>query len=118
MPVYDYKCQEHGIYNELATLDDSAKPTPCPECGILCARIIMVPPSLQKVSEAERKGHETNEKSQHEPIFSNEDRRQHDHQHAAHSGCNKHKVSSAAKMLYTATGEKIFPSARPWMIGH
>jgi len=119
MPVYDYKCKEHGIYHELATLEDSSKPTKCPKCGVLCGRIIMMSPTILDMPDSKRKAHETNEKSQHEPIYSNEDRRKHDHHHASHSGCNKHKVTSAgSKMLYTATGEKIFPSARPWMIGH
>ena len=100
MPVYDYKCQDHGIFNELATMDNSAKPTKCPQCGVLCGRIIMLPPTILDMPESKRKGHETNEKSQHEPIFSNEDRRTHDHHHAAHSGCNKHK-SHRPQKCYT-----------------
>ena len=118
MPVYDYKCKEHGIFNELATIEDSSKPSKCPVCGVLCGRIIMMSPAILDMPESQRKGHETNEKSQNEPIFSNEDRRKNDEHHSCGSGCNKHKVTSSSKMLYTATGEKIFPSARPWMISH
>ena len=117
MPVYDYKCQEHGIYHELVSMDDSAKPTKCPQCGTLCARIIMVPPTVLDMPEEKRHAHETNEKSQHEPIFSNQDRRTHDHHHACGSGCDSHEITPS-KMLFTASGEKIFPSARPWMISH
>lgn len=117
MPVYDYKCAEHGIFNDLATMDESDQPRHCPECDSLCARILMVAPSILEMSEERRKAHQTNEKSQHEPTHSCKDRRADDHQHAHGVGCNKHGISPS-KMLLTAKGEKIFPSARPWMISH
>lgn len=28
MPVYDYKCKDHGVFQELATMADHDKPCP------------------------------------------------------------------------------------------
>lgn len=117
MPVYDYKCQEHGVFNDLATFDDFQKPCPCPTCGKLSPRIIRLSPDLFKLSSEERHAHQTNERAQHEPVFSTADRRENDHQHKHGCGCNK-KSTGKSSLMYTANGEKMFPSARPWMISH
>jgi putative FmdB family regulatory protein len=115
MPVYDYKCAEHGLFFELATLDNSAQPCACPVCGALSARVICISPDILDMSPARRKAMATNEKAQHEPEFSSLARRQDDHQHKKGCGCEKPRSS---KLLYTARGEKMFPSMRPWMISH
>lgn len=117
MPVYDYKCKEHGIFNDLATMAESDQPRACPTCQTLSARIIMVAPTVLGLSEEQRNAHATNEKSQHEPTHSTKDRRALDKEHAHGTGCCDHGLSPS-KMLLTAKGEKIFPSARPWMISH
>ncbi|MGV8835886.1 zinc ribbon domain-containing protein, partial [Cellvibrio sp.] len=44
MPVYDYKCADHGLFYELASMDDSSKPAACPNCAKLSERVIMVAP--------------------------------------------------------------------------
>lgn len=117
MPVYEYKCQDHGVFYELATMEESQAPHECPSCGALCARIIRIAPEVLAMSPEKRKAMATNEKSQHEPVYSTSDRRESDEQHSAGCGCSKHKPGGS-KLMYTAAGEKIFPSARPWMISH
>ena len=77
----------------------------------------MVAPSVLSMPEERRNAHKSNEKSQHEPIQSSKERRELDYQHSHGAGCDKHGISPS-KMLLTAKGEKIFPSARPWMISH
>ncbi len=114
MPVYDYKCKEHGLFFELQTMADSDKPKACPTCGILCSRIIMVAPSYLSMPKEKRLAHSKNEAMQHEPLVSSEDQRQNDDAHRKACGCKKR----GSKMLYTAEGNKIFPSMRPWMISH
>lgn len=117
MPVYDYKCKEHGVFNDLATMENAHKPCPCPTCGELSGRIIMLSPEFLDMDPNKRKAEETNEKARHEPVFSTSERRTDDHQHRNGCGCNKHKIGKS-KLMYTAQGEKMFPSMRPWMISH
>ena len=115
MPVYDYKCQEHGVFYELATLEDYDKPCACPTCGALAPRIIRIAPEILDMAPEKRKAHETNERSSHEPEFSTKERREDDHHHKHGCGCQGKKKS---KLMYTAQGDKMFPSMRPWMISH
>jgi len=116
MPVYDYRCREHGVFYQLQTLENHDQPAPCPTCSQLSPRIIMIAPDLLLMDADKRKAMATNEKSRHEPIFSQKDQRQHDHQHRKHCGCD-HGIKKS-KLFYTAKGEKMFPSMRPWMISH
>lgn len=116
MPVYEYKCQDHQVFYELATIEDSDKPCACPVCGKLSARIICIPPEILKLSPKVRAAHALNEKNQHEPTYSSRERRELDEEHAKGCGC-KQQISQSG-LLYTANGEKFFPSKRPWMISH
>lgn len=115
MPVYDYKCSEHGVFYELATMEDYQKPCACPTCGLLSPRIIRIAPEILAMSPVKRKAETTNERSSNEPVFSNLDRRESDHEHRQGCGCQGKKKS---KLMYTAQGDKMFPSMRPWMISH
>lgn len=117
MPVYDYKCNDHGVFYELASMENSDQPQACPRCGSACARIIMVAPEILAMSPEARKAATTNEKSSHEPVHSTKDRRELDDEHRSGCGCNKQKPSKS-KLMYTAQGDKMFPSMRPWMISH
>jgi hypothetical protein len=76
----------------------------------------MVAPEIMAMAPEKRKAMETNEKSRHEPVFSNVDRRESDEQHSSGCGCRAEKPGS--KLFYTAEGDKMFPSMRPWMISH
>ncbi|MBX2848136.1 MAG: zinc ribbon domain-containing protein [Acidiferrobacterales bacterium] len=115
MPVYDYKCQEHGVFNDLAPMADHDKPGTCPTCGAMSARIIVISPEFLNMNQQERHAEEVNEKAQHEPVVSSKERRADDQQHAQGCGCQDKKPS---KLMYTAQGDKMFPSMRPWMISH
>jgi len=116
MPVYDYKCLDHGVFCELATLDDSSKPVACPTCATFSARVVLLAPELFKMDKDKKRAHELNERNQHEPTYSTTVRRKDDEQHSKGCGCTA--TLSKSKMLLTARGEKIFPSMRPWMISH
>ncbi len=119
MPVYDYKCSKHGVFSDLATIEQAGKPAQCPHCGELCAQVIVLPPSFQDMAAERRQAHETNEKSQHEPLFSDKDRREHDTHHGHRCGCSSHAANATkSNLMYTAQGDKMFPSMRPWMISH
>lgn len=125
MPVYDYKCQEHGIFHELATFEDSAKPMQCPHCEELAPRVLMIPPEVLDMSPVKRAAIEKNEAAQHNPKMSTIDSRAEDEErrkfeeklmHKKGCGCQNHKPAS--KLMWTADGKKMFPSMRPWMISH
>lgn len=116
MPVYDYKCKDHGIFYGLATMDDSDKPGVCPQCGVHAPRVIMVAPDILDMSPEKRKASALNERNQHEPAHSTKARREEDDEHRHGCGC-ENKIGKS-KLMYTARGEKMFPSMRPWMISH
>jgi len=116
MPVYDYRCREHGVFYQLQTLENHAQPAACPTCAQPSARIIMIAPDLLLMDSSRRNAFATNEKSRHQPIISQKEQRQQDHHHRHKCGCEKDLKKS--KLLYTAKGEKMFPSMRPWMISH
>ncbi|WOD38384.1 zinc ribbon domain-containing protein [Nodosilinea sp. E11] len=122
MPLYDYKCRDHGLFQELAMLSESAEPQPCPECSSLAARVIVLPPALLGTDPLLHEAMARNERSQHEPLFSTpehraEEQARHEHRHGKGCGCQD-KGSGKSQVLYTADGKKWFPGARPWMISH
>ncbi len=126
MPLYDYKCQSHGVFHELATLDESATPCACPVCGELSARVIMLSPSLIGMDAERRQAMERNERARHEPVFSNNEYRQEQAERRAfhkrhHKGCGcgaEDAPIGKSRLFFTADGKKMFPSMRPWMISH
>lgn len=136
MPLYDYKCKSHGLFHDLVPIKQSGEGRPCPRCGQLSPRIIMIPPEVLAMSPLKRKEAERNEKAKHEPIISTVDSREeeadrkiyelrkscgHNHTHN-HSGCSHttHPDQSSLRkqVVYMADGSKVFPSQRPWMISH
>ena len=113
MPVYDYKCAEHGSFRELARMAESAKPNHCPECSALSARIILAP-GLRRLSAEKMRSHRINEQNQHAPALSTRARREQEHEHAAGRG----KGPPSAGLIPAAKGEKRSTLRRPWMLGH
>jgi putative FmdB family regulatory protein len=125
MPVYDYKCASHGVFHELATMENAGKPAPCPKCGASSARIIMIPPAILDMSPAAKSAQGRNEKARHEPVVSSVDSRAEaaeraSHKHRSGCGCSDHGSQSALKqqVVFLPDGSKVFPSQRPWMISH
>lgn len=110
MPLYDYKCTEHGLFHDLVPMQASGECAPCPTCGVLSARVIMVPPEVLDMAPAKRQAMARNEQAAHEPRHGNH------HSEKEQGCCHHHKRKS--KLFYTAEGNKMFPSARPWMISH
>jgi len=45
MPLYDYKCSEHGYFEQKNRVADHAKGT-CPTCGSESRQVILGAPSL------------------------------------------------------------------------
>lgn len=118
MPLYDYKCATHGVFQELVPVDAYDQPCECPQCGALSARVILLPPEFLSMAAERRKAFETNERARHEPVFSNREIRADAHKHQHGKGCGCHQPKRKSNLFYTADGSKMFPSMRPWMISH
>lgn len=118
MPLYDYKCAQHGVFQELVTMDAFDKPCACPQCGTLSPRVILLPPEILAMAKERRKAFETNEKARHEPVFSNREIRAEAHKNIHAPGCGCHQQKKKSNLIYMADGSKVFPSMRPWMISH
>ncbi len=122
MPVYDYKCSDHGLFYELASINDASKPQACPHCGNLCARVIMLSPEFLDIKSQRHQAQARNEAAQHTPILSTPEYRAEkqarlEHKHGKGCGCGDKKLRKS-NLMYTAEGNKMFPSMRPWMISH
>lgn len=124
MPLYEYKCPEHGVFQELASMDDHDKPQHCPQCQAMSARIVVLPPKIALLLKETREALERNEKAQHEPDVMTaadyhqreaEKQARHAHKHGSNCGCSQRRKSN---LMYTAEGNKMFPGMRPWMISH
>ena len=103
MPLYDYKCVEHGLFHDLVPMQASGDCAMCPTCGALSARVIMVPPEVLDMAPEKRQAIARNEKAMHEPRQGN--------QHSEKDqGCCHHKRKS--KLFYTAEGNKMFQIGR------
>lgn len=90
MPLYDYKCPEHGVFHELAAMEDHAKPAPCPHCGKACGRIIMIPPEVLGMDKNLKHVLARNEKAQHEPVISNKEFRAEQKERELHARKHNH----------------------------
>jgi putative FmdB family regulatory protein len=97
MPLYEYECSEHGVFDEHRTMVESEASASCPACG--CdARRILSPPRLKCTARAESTARDRNERSRHEPRV------------VAAEGVAPPQPPSIARA--SAAG------GRPWMVGH
>ncbi|WP_221801613.1 FmdB family zinc ribbon protein [Oceanobacter mangrovi] len=128
MPMYEYKCPHHGVFQELAPMQQHDQPKPCPQCQTVSARVIVLPPEIARVLRETRAAMERNEKARESPDVmtagqyrEREEERQAraavEHRHHSGCGCNQGKKRKS-NLMYTAEGNKMFPGMRPWMISH
>ena len=43
MPLYSYKCTDHGVFDAFAAMKDYEKPCVCPQCLVVCPRVLSLP---------------------------------------------------------------------------
>ena len=99
MPIYEYECSEHGVFEELRPMQRCAEPADCPSCAQSAPRVLSVT-RVRQVSHAVGVAHERNEKSQHSP-------------HVCSSGC-AHGKPRAPK----STQPQVYRGKRPWVMEH
>jgi len=66
MPLYEYDCQTHGLFETMHSMHEASAPERCPSCGEQSPRVLSAP-RLACVTPGERKARDRNEKSRHEP---------------------------------------------------
>lgn len=69
MPLYEYDCREHGVFELARSMQDSAKGAPCPWCQRDASRILSVP-AVRQLDRSTRVALDRNERSRHEPRLS------------------------------------------------
>lgn len=107
MPVYDYHCSECSIeFTELRPMAQSAEPSACPDCDSLAPRLISAP-RLAVLTATQRKAHQVNERSAHEPRALKK--------HVCGSSCSHTHTSNTEAKPALKQGSA---NARPWMLGH
>ena len=66
MPIYEYECREHGLFEETRPMDRAREGAECPECQASAPRVLS-PTRTNLVPRAVSVAHARNEKSQHAP---------------------------------------------------
>jgi putative FmdB family regulatory protein len=66
MPIYEYECNEHGLFEAERAMLRSAEPSPCPRCQAT-ARRVLSSTRTALVPRASGIARERNERSQHTP---------------------------------------------------
>jgi putative FmdB family regulatory protein len=66
MPIYEYECLEHGVFEEQRKVAESGASGACPRCRQASPRIVSAP-SLGRLERSQVRAIERNEKSRHEP---------------------------------------------------
>ncbi|CAM3655744.1 Putative regulatory protein FmdB Zinc ribbon domain-containing protein [Bordetella sputigena] len=110
MPLYDYSCGQCGDFTAMRPLAQWRDPSPCPECGAGCDRILAGAPALGALSSAVNRAHAMNERNASEPRSTRGG-------HGMNCGCCG-AGRTAGKTRKTADGGKTFANSRPWMISH
>ncbi len=109
MPLYEYKCEDHGSFEIMLTLSERKGSIECPTCHSLSKRVFTMP-SLRGMSPSLMEAHERNERSRQAP-------------HVCGSTCN-HQHGKPAKNKTNPDGSPKKPTLqsytgkRPWVIEH
>ncbi|MGJ8676204.1 MAG: zinc ribbon domain-containing protein [Akkermansiaceae bacterium] len=106
MPLYDYQCNEHGVFEHFNPMSKSGEPCACPDCGVSSPRLISAP-FFKLLSPVVRNAMERNEKSRQEP-------------HVCRTGCHHHthKSKPSPKNPDGTPALQSNKGSRPWVIEH
>ena len=96
MPLYEYDCSQHGVFESMHSMQNADEPERCPSCGAPAPRILSAP-RLACIGANERIARDRNEKSRHEPRVAKK---------------------SAAKPKSERPALRSSHSSRPWVLEH
>jgi putative FmdB family regulatory protein len=66
MPLYEYECRDHGVFEETRPIAQSTDDAACPACEHAAPRIVSMP-ALARMDRSQVKARDRNEQSRHEP---------------------------------------------------
>jgi putative FmdB family regulatory protein len=104
MPLYEYSCETHGVFDAFRPSSASSEPADCPDCGQSAQRILSIPMTTL-LGPVVRNAMERNEKSRHEP-------------HVCKPGCSHHHRSTAPIDTSRPAKRHSYNGPRPWVIEH
>lgn len=110
MPVYEYQCHTHGVFEAIQPMSAFNDPCNCPACGAASTRILLTPPQLGAANRSSIRAHDMNERSADSPKKLSS--------HGPGCSCCSGGKKASRKTLTRPDGSKSFPAARPWMISH
>jgi len=99
MPIYEYECTEHGLFEEMRPMQRSGEAADCPTCAASAPRVLSAT-RTNLVPRAVSIAHARNEKSQHSP-------------HVCTSGCSHGKPKQPKR-----TQAQVYRGKRPWVMEH
>lgn len=108
MPIYEYNCKEHGIFETYRPVGLHAHPAPCSECGMLAPRAYSLTQE-HKMDPLKKKAIDRNIKNQFEP-------------HVCGSGCDHDHDDpyshGPAPSSRPKEAQQVYNGPRPWVIEH
>ncbi len=124
MPMYEYICDDCGVFSAMNSMAVAHESKDCPACGTESQRI-MSAPRLAVLSKSDRIAHERNEKSANAPMMGKSSSRcgcggaHSSADHAKHSKSRSHddEVKQKPKEK-TGLQMQTKKTARPWMLAH
>ena len=119
MPLYEYRCEQCGMFSALVKMSESSLSVVCKSCGGEGKRVLSAT-QVALLGQGQRRAYERNEKSAYEPKF----------MRRSGCGCKGGHTCNAEKPKLTT--DRIAQSetpangllmqtkktARPWMLGH
>lgn len=110
MPLYEFWCEAHGLFEALRPMAAYAEPCACPDCGAAAPRVLATAPRLGAADRGTMKAHGINERAADSPKRLSD--------HGPGCGCCSGGAKPGRSTLRRPDGSKSFPTARPWMISH
>jgi putative FmdB family regulatory protein len=110
MPLYEYWCEQDGVFSAMRPMAEYNQPCTCPDCGGEAPRVMLNAPRVLRMDSVQRQAHATNERSADSPKKLST--------HGPGCACCSGGAKASRKTLHRPDGSKSFPTARPWMISH
>jgi putative FmdB family regulatory protein len=105
VPIYEYECRTHGVFELLKSVSQAYEAGLCPLCDTPGRRLISIP-TLAAMARSEVIARDRNERSSHEPRLSSTPGS------CNHAGpCNHGRKPPPGKL-------KAYHGKRPWVIEH